>query len=114
MHLIQSDCCLHIMFISLIVWIYRLYHKLSHAQQGDASTLSSLAGTASQAPGPAALKAQQSKEFESMFDGEQATHNNRLLSSQSEASSKATAGAGRRGRTTEGSISEVRPGFSVP
>ena len=49
-----------------------------------------------------------------MFDGEQATHNNRLLSSQSEASSKAPAGAGRRRRTTEGSIPEVRPGFSVP
>ena len=49
-----------------------------------------------------------------MFDGDQATHNNRLLSSQSEASSKAKAGSGRRGRTTEGSIPEVRPGFSVP
>ena len=38
MHPIQSDCCLHTMFISLIVWMYHLYHELSHAQQGDAST----------------------------------------------------------------------------
>ena len=49
-----------------------------------------------------------------MLNGEQATHNNRLMSSQSEASSEAKAGAGRRGRTTEGSIPEVRPGFLVP
>ena len=114
MHLTQSDCCLHTMFISLIVWIYHLCHKLAHAQQGDASTMSSLAGAASQAPGPAALKAQQSEELEGMFDGDRATHNNRLLSSQTEASSKAKAGSGRRGRTTEGSIPEVRPGSCVP